>query len=223
MTPKEVYDLMLFIHRKNQSKSFAEEECNAYVNAASDSYLVYCLGEFEQYQYGKPAARVQLGNNAVIRDRISPFISPLTPITASAATGIAELPTDYLAFDAMFWGSSMKKVRCVEPDRLDSHINSDIDPIESNPVFIFIKNNFQFFPKTITGVTLSYVQRPIRFSYNFNTVDDRREYDAGNSKALPWRNTEMMEVIARALAMSGVSLQARDVQQYAQTIKTQGA
>lgn len=222
MTVKDAYDLFLFIVNKNQVGNTIVGSFNTSINSAQYSYLSYLLGLFQQYQYGRPQARVQFGQNAIIRERLSPFIGAPETISVNAS-GEATEPEGYIAFDAMTYGPQKKRVKLIQQDRLSSHFNSAITPMSDNPFCVKIKGGFLVYPNSIGEVYLSYIKKPDAIVYAY-TLDGNGlpVYNAGNSKDPLWYDTDMMEIIARALSQGGVNLQAGQVQQYAQMLKTAG-
>ena len=62
----------------------------ALINAAQFEFLDYLLGEFQQYQVGRPVPRVQYSMTEVARQRLTPFIDP--PVTlAIDVTGVCAI------------------------------------------------------------------------------------------------------------------------------------
>jgi hypothetical protein len=221
MTANDCYKLILYIIKKSQSASFSPDDFNRTINAAQLSYTNFLLGEFQQYQYGRAVARVEFGQNAIIRERLAPFISIHSALTLDS-NGDASYPGDYLAFDAMYYGSDFKSVRETQQDKLSNVLNSDIDPIAENPCFIIVDTGFRFYPPTIQPY-LSYVRKPRTITYAYTLdADGRPVYNAGGSVDPLWKDLDMMQIIVRALAMVGVNLQAGMVEQYSQVIKNQG-
>lgn len=219
MTAQEVYELMLFIIKKNKNGSLSPDEFNLNINIAQKSYVSFLLGPFQYYQDGRPIARVELGNNGVIRERLSPFIGVPVSLTVDSTIGVAPYPEDYIATDAMYYTDTMKRVKCIGQDRLDSHLNSVIDPISDNPVYLFVSTGYLFYPNNITGVKLSYIKTPPDIVY---AIDDNGNYDPANSDAPLWSELDIMEIVVRALQRVGVNLQSGNIQQYSQLIKQTG-
>jgi hypothetical protein len=160
---------------------------------------------------------------ARIRESLTPFIQPPTTIAVNGSTGIANNPPNYEMWDAMYWGIYKNRVKFIQQERLDSHINSTINPISRNPVFLSIYNGFEVYPNSIGNVALSYVRspNPIRWGYTLD-VNNRPVYNAALSSQPQWQREDIIEVIMRAMRMMGVNLQAVQVIQYAEQIKNQG-
>lgn len=222
MFVNDVYNLMQDIINKNQGSYLPPDKFNRLINVGSRSYLSYLIGIPETYQYGRPIARVELGQNSILRQKLTPFISSPTTLTIDG-NGQCAYPDDYIIADAMYYGTSKKRVKFIQQDRLDSHYNSEIDPIATNPVYLIIDAGFQFYPLTLSSAQLSYVKNPPSIVYGFTLDGNGREvYDAGTSVQPLWSDIDIFEVIVRALQPLGVSIQAPQVQQYSQMIKTAG-
>ena len=217
-----MYDLMKYIIRKNQNGNLRPQDFNLVINTASISYMDYLLGEFQKYVAGRPLAAVEFGQNQDIRQRLSPFIPAPINITING-NGYGAYPTDYLNSDAMVYGIYKQRVKYIQQDRLFSHLNSYIDPIATNPIYLIYKDGFQFYPTDLGSATLSYIKKPATMVWNY-TLDayNRPIYNPVGSVQPEWSELDQMEVLVRALAQVGVNLQLRDVEQYSQVIKTQG-
>jgi hypothetical protein len=182
----------------------------------------YLLGEFQKYVPGRPFAPVEFGQNEDIRQRLSPFI-PYPVTLAINGSGLAPYPNGYLNSDAMWYGAYKRRVKFIQQDRVDSHVNSYIDPIATNPVYLIYKDGFQFYPTNLGSATLSYIKQPDQLHWGF-TLDiyKRPIYDSTTSVQPQWADLDILEIIVRALAIVGVNLQLNVVEQYSQVIKNQG-
>jgi len=218
----DIYNIMLYAIRKNQNGNLNPASFNLVINQASTSYMDFLLGEFQKYIPGRPFAAVEFGQNQDIRQRLSPFIP--APITLSInGSGIASYPTGYLNSDAMTYGIYRQRVKFIQQDRLFSHLNSFIDPIDTNPVYLVYKDGFQFYPINLTSAFLSYIKQPNPMVWGF-TLDSngRPVYNPVTSVQPQWQELDLLEVIVRALAIVGVNLQLNIVEQYANTVKMGG-
>lgn len=153
-----IYKLTQFIVNKNQQGYVSPEQFNLAMNQAQKSYVSYLLGSFQSYTPGRPVARVELGQNSVIRQRLVPIITATT-LTVDVA-GFSLYPTDYLQTDAIRTVSDFQRVRFVQQDSLYSYYNSAIDPVASNPIYLLEQTGFRFYPVTLGSARLSYVKNP---------------------------------------------------------------
>lgn len=223
MTVDAVYRTINYIIRKNQNGTITPSDFNNIINVAQTSYMNYLLGEFQKYIPGRPMAPATFGQNEDIRQRLTPFISTPVALTINAITGIASYPADYAAQDAMTYGQYNRRVKYIQQDRLDTHLNSRINPISTHPVYLQIDNGLQFYPVNLGTANFSYIRQPATINWGSTTdIYGRKIYDPGTSTDPEWYDLDMLDIIVRALAMIGVNLQAGAVQQYAQLIKAGG-
>lgn len=212
---------MQFITNKNQQGYLSPADFNNIINLAQYDFLDYLLGEFQQYQGGRPVAKVQFGMNESVRQRLTPFIAPPS-LLAIDGTGLSPYPANYQQMDAMY-DVYLNRIRYVQQHKLYSYINSQIDPIATNPIYLIQSNGFQFYPVGVGQAKLSYVGTPPTIVWGFTTdVNLRPVYNPAGSVDPAWYDVDMNEIIARALRMVGVNLESMEVSQYADQIKTQG-
>lgn len=223
MTVDECYVLMKAIVSKNVQQGYlSPSEFNRYINQAQVSYLDYLKGEYQKYQAGRPISVVEFSQNQMVRQSFAPLIYN-TILTINSTTGISPFPYAFEFTDAMWGTSGYYNIRFTQQDRLASTLNSRIDPIASNPVYLLRWEGFQFFPTTLGSTRLSYIRTPP--SITWASIPDANgvpQYDPANSSQPVWGNTDMLQIITRALSMVGVSLQLGAVIQYANDIKNNG-
>lgn len=217
------YRIIQFACGKAQQGYVTPTQYNLVINQAQLMYLDYLKGEYTKYQPGRPIAVVEFAQNEMIRTSLAPFIYGAL-LTPNPITGIAPYPSDFEYTDAMWGQYGFYKIKFVQQDRLASYYNSVIDPIQSNPVYLIKHEGFQFYPETIGNVSLSYIRTPPGIVWASNPDSNGRPiYDPINSVPPVWADSDMYQIIVRALQLVGINLQAADVVQYSQLIKTQGA
>lgn len=221
MTVDFLYKLILFVANKNQRDDLGSDRINAILQQGEISFLSYLIGEYTQYQPGRPVPRVALGNTKRIRQSLSPLIGTPEVLAVNNVTGIAPYPTDYVYVDAMYTSDS-KRIRYVEQNEKVAYLESVIDPVAFNPIYLIEKNGFQFYPISITVPKISYIKKPTPMVWAFTVVNGREVYDAPNSTQPVWNDIDCLEITVRALRMVGVHLQFAEVSQYATEIKTAG-
>lgn len=221
MDVNEIYQLIQYISNKNQQGYITPSQFNTVINQAQKSYTSYLLGSFQQYTPGRPVARVELGQNSVLRQRLSPIIYGY--VLSVNSTGFSPYPGDYLQADAIRSIYSFERVRFVQQDSLYSYYNSAIDPIATNPIYLLEDIGFRFYPTTISSTYLSYVRNPpdMIWGYSYDS-NNRPVYNASVSTQPVWDVASILDIVSRALAMIGVNLQAGTISQYAQEIKVNG-
>lgn len=224
MTTDQVYRIILYACAKNKSNGYiSPDDFNqVLMPMAQGSYTDYLLGEYQKYQIRRPIAVVEFGQNERIRESLSSLIYG-TDLFPNTTTGIAAFPSDYEYSDNMWSLYGLYNIKFIQQDRLDSYIHSQIDPIATNPVYLIQHEGFHFYPQNIGGARLSYVRKapPIYWAYTLDG-NGRPVYNAALSQQPIWSDTDMMQIIVRALQLVGVNLQLGVVIQYSQEIKTQG-
>jgi len=219
----ECYRLVQYATAKNVQDGYVSpDDFNLAMNNGQRMYLDYLLGEYQKYQPQRPIAVVEFGQNERVRESLAPLIygANLFPNTT---TGIAPFPDDYEYSDNMWGLYGFYNIRFVQQDRLDSYIHSSIDPIAENPVYLIQHEGFHFFPENFGSARLSYVRKPPSIVWGY--VPDSNGipvYNPATSQDPVWGETDIIQIIIRALQWIGVNLQFGMVVQYANEVKTQG-
>jgi hypothetical protein len=219
MNVNDMYRICQFAVNKAQNGYLTPSEFNLTINQAQVSYQDYLLGEFQQYQYGRPQARINYSQNENIRQRLSPLITSAT-LTINGSGEVA-YPADYVQADTIIT-TAFKRVRFVQQDSLYSYYNSEIDPIATNPIYLLEPTGFQFYPVTLGSAILTYIKDAPEIVWGYTTVSGRPVYSSGTSVQPVWDNVDLLEIISRALKLIGLNLQDGQVQQYANQITQQG-
>ena len=228
MNVNDMYRICQFAVNKAQNGYLTPSEFNLTINQAQVSYQDYLLGEFQQYQYGRPQARINYSQNENIRQRLSPLIAETT-LTINGTSGEAPYPADYVQADAVRT-NTFDRVRYVQQDSLYSYYNSKIDPVATNPIYLLEPTGFQFYPVTLGmsgtsgngSAVLTYVKDAPQIVWAYTIVSGRPVYDSASSVQPVWDNVDLLEIIARALKLIGLNLQDGQVQQYANQVTQQG-
>jgi hypothetical protein len=219
MNVNDMYRICQFAVNKAQNGYLTPSEFNLTINQAQVSYQDYLLGEFQQYQYGRPQARINYSQNENIRQRLSPLITSAT--LSINGSGESAYPADYVQADTMIT-TAFNRVRFVQQDALYSYYNSQIDPIATNPIYLLEPTGFQFYPVTLGSAILTYVKDAPEIVWAYTTVSGRPVYSSGTSVQPVWDNVDLLEIIARALKLIGLNLQDGQVQQYANQVTQTG-
>ena len=219
MNVNDMYQICQFAINKAQNGYLTPSEFNLTINQAQVSYQDYLLGEFQQYQYGRPQARINYSQNENIRQRLSPLITSAT-LTINGS-GESAYPADYVQADTIIT-TAFNRVRFVQQDALYSYYNSQIDPIATNPIYLLEPTGFQFYPVTLGSAILTYVKDAPEIIWAYTTVSGRPVYSSGTSDQPVWDNVDLLEIIARALKLIGLNLQDGQVQQYANQVTQTG-
>lgn len=215
------YKIIQYAANKNQNGYISPDNYNLIINQGQRDYMKWLIGEAQTYMPGRPVSKVELGNDQRILRSLAPFIS-LPATIAINGSGVALWPSGMEEVIAMYT-NSMDRIRYVQQDSLWSYLQSEIDPVETNPIYLISLNAFQFYPINLGTARISFISTPSPIVWAYTTDSNGRPiYDAGSSVAPAWQDTDMMEVIVRALRLVGVNLQVGDVSMYAKEIKELG-
>ncbi len=228
MTVDFFYTYLQMASNKAQMGYLSPAQFNLIANQASTDLSDYLLGSFQSYQYGKPIAKVQWGMNEIVRQRLTPLIGQAVALTTDG-TGLASYPSGFQQVDAMWQPGMATRVRYVPQHKLYSYLNSQIDPINTNPIFTIETNGFRFYPNTtyngtaFTGALLSYVSTPPTIVWNY-TLDGngRPVYNPTGSQDPIYYETDNSELLSRALKILGVNLQLNELTQIGLEIEKNG-
>jgi len=226
-----MYKIVQYAVNKSQNGYVSPSQFNLLINQAQIDYQDFLLGQFQQYQYGKAAPRISYTKNEDIRQRMTPFIDEATLNPNS--TGFVAYPSGYLQTDTIRT-SDFNRVRFVQQDSLYSYYNSEIDTIETKPIYLLEKEGFRFYPNTssnsitLTNLKLTYVKVANTVSWGYSLdVNGRPVFaPAGQISPVPvvqtveplWYDVDKLEIITRILKLVGLNLQDGAVQQYANQI-----
>ena len=222
MNVNDVFEIINYAINKNQNGTLIAEDFNRILPLAESGYINYLLGSFSTYQAGRPISKVELGQNSIVRQRLSPIIKRL--VISVNSSGFAPYPARYIQTDAMWTNNrDYKRIRWTDQYRWSSKNSSVIDPVSSNYIYMINDTGFEFSPISVGSADLSYVQATIPITWGFTLdANNRRVYSASTSVQPVWNDVIMLEIIVRALALIGVNLQLKEVENYSQVIKNQG-
>lgn len=222
MTADTTYQIMLYAVKKNiQDGYLSPDDFNLTINTAQDQYLDYLLGQYQKYQPTRPFSPVAFSDNQRIRTSVAPLI--YGTVLSIDGTGLATYPSDFEQVDAMWSVYNHYRIRFTQQDALWSKYRSVIDPVGANPLYLMKQEGFQFYPIDLAQARMSYVRKPppIHWGYNLDG-NGLPVYNQALSQDPIWSETDMYQVIVRALALVGVNLQFNVVLDYANQIKQGG-
>jgi hypothetical protein len=171
-----MYQICQYAINKAQNGYLTPSQFNLLANQAQTSFQDYLLGEFQQYQYGRPQARVNYSQNSDTRQRLTPFI--VETIQNPSTDGVVNYPDDYLQIDSVRT-ENFDRIRFVQQDSLYSYIKSEIDPIATNPIYLLNETGFKFYPNLtdndvdLSNVWFTYVKSAPEMKWGYS-------YDSNN-------------------------------------------
>lgn len=216
-------NLILLATAKNSQQGYiAPADMNTNLQQAQLSFTDYLLGQFQTYAAGRPVSRVDYSMTEKARQRLTPLIGPLVPLTIDV-TGLATYPTDFQQSDAMFDSTGNNRIRYVPQHKKYSYVNSQIDPIATNPIYLIEDAGFRFYPNNLGQAMLSYVKTPPVIVWGYTPdANGLPVYDPALSTDPVWYDVDCYEIIARALKLFGVNLELPIVMQYGEQIIKEG-
>lgn len=222
MTVDDVYQIVLYACKKNKQQGYVSPtDFQIIINQGQRSYAASLLGSFPQYTPGRPIARVELGQNSVIRERLTPIIYGYNlPVDAS---GFSPYPANYLQTDSMWSIYGYQRIRYADQHKLASIYNSVIDNIATNPIYLLEDRGFRFYPQSTATARLNYVKECPDMIWGYTLDSNGIEvYNAATSTQPVWDSVALYDIIVRALLLVGVNLNAQVLMQYANEIKSSG-
>lgn len=220
MTVDFMYRIVQYAVNKNQQGYVDPDEFNDVIEQAQLSYVNYLIGQYNQYQNGRPVSRVSFSQNSNVRQSLMPAIYGY--VLNVNAYGFAPYPGDFQKVDGLTDIYNMKAVRWANRDNYTEYYHSKIDPYPTNPFYTLENNGFTFYPSNIGQVLLNYVRKPSSIYWAYTIVNNLPVQNVAASINPIWYDIDCLEIIARALRIIGVNLQAADVNQYANEIKQMG-
>jgi len=218
----DVYNIVLYFTSKNLQQGYVSpSDFQEAMNFAQKQYASYLLGNFQQYQPGRPEARVEFGQNSVIRQRLTPIIYN-TDLNIDAQ-GFSAYPSDFMQVDAMWTYYNYDRIREIQQNQFYGVYNSSIDPIAQYPVYMIENDGFRFFPNNLGQAKMSYVFNPPDMVWGYTLdVNGVPVYNPATSVQPVWGDASIMEIIVRALRIIGVNLDYNTVSAYAVQVENQG-
>ena len=217
MTVNDMYEIEQYIVNKNQNGYLSPDEFNLINRQAQYSYLNYLLGQFQQYQAQRPMPRVQYSENQRTRQSLTPLIYGYN--LNVDVNGRSPYPGDYQQTDAMWTLYGLQKIKYVEQNFVSSYFISTINPIATNPIYLIEDGGFKFYPLTLGNAKLNYVRTPPDIIWGYDLgINGLPIYNPSKSQDPVWYDTDIFEIIVRALKIVSVNLQAAQVSSLAQDI-----
>jgi hypothetical protein len=220
MNINEVYKLVSYLVDKYQGTYLSPDDFNTVINMAQNQYLSF-LTDDTGGPNRNPKNPVGMSTSAIVADTLSTF---LTETTVSVVSQIATKPPDHYKTVAIRTSDEDNAVRFVASDRLSSFIGNAIDsPTTTEPIYYEIGSTYKFYPSTLSSVRLTYIRVPmtLKWAYTGNLV-----WDPANSTptgtALEWGDSDIYEIVYRAIGIIGINLKDGDLVRAAQFIKNEG-
>lgn len=231
MTIDEVYKTVTYLVDKYQGTYLSPEDFNNIINMAQTQYLeslVDGTGNVNSNNRNSPEGLI---TNSAISDRLSKFYTEaaLTVSTTAGPTlGTAPKPGTMNTATSLRT-SSNRPIKKVFDDNLANHLSNPIDaPTTTDPIYMEYGDTFKFYPTNVVAPILGYIRTPNKmvWAYTGNLVYSA----AGGQSVIPttgsvqpeWGDSDMNEIIYRAIGIIGINLKDGDLLRVSQTIKNEG-
>jgi hypothetical protein len=222
MNINEVYKLVSYLVDKYQGTYLSPDDFNMVINMAQIQYLA-ALTEDTGNPTRNPKAPTGMATSATLVDMISSFI---TESTVTITSQLGPKPADLYKTVALRTTDDNYAVRFVPADRVASHIDNAIDsPSLTDPMYYEIGSNYKFFPSTLASIKLTYVKNPqtLKWSSFVGTLNyDKDTSVPVNNTPLEWGDTDIYEIVYRAIGIIGINLKDGDLVSAARLIKNDG-
>ncbi len=229
MTIAQFHQLFRLVADKSGSDYFPHEQIDQLAQVAQMEYFGMLIGNYKQYQQGRPVAQVVAGQTSRTNEELNPFkakidffTAPYDPANAPYAVdnGLLRLPSDYEHMSAVvsvvFQNGSRRDRPVQELDdeewanRVDSSL---IVPSKKDAIYRFAgvwavsandkRHLLEFRPKDISG-HVSYYRTPARPNYVY-TLNGRVEtHNAAASTDLEWGEVAATNILVRSLQLAGI-------------------
>ena len=221
MNINEVYKLVSYLVDKYQGTYLSPDDFNMVINMAQYQYLSF-LADDTGGPNRNPKNPVGMSTSAVVADTLSGFLIEST-LTITSQT--ASKPANLYKTVAIRTVDDDYAVRYVSEDKVSSFIGNAIDaPSNTEPIYYEIGANYKFYPSTLSTAKLSYIRNPseLKWDYTGALVYSPGGSLPANDADLEWADTDVYEVIYRAIGIIGINLKDGDLMRASQLVKNDG-
>jgi hypothetical protein len=221
MNINEVYKLVSYLVDKYQGTYLSPDDFNMVINMAQNQYIGF-LTEDTGSINRNPKNPVGMSTSAIVADALSTF---LAESTVTITSQLATKPADLYKTVAIRTNDDNFAVRFVPGDRIASYIGNAIDaPTVTEPIYYELGSTFKFYPSTLSTAKLTYIKNPQTLKWAFTgalVYDPILSVPASNAN-LEWGETDVYEIIYRAIGIIGINLKDGDLMRASQLIKNDG-
>lgn len=220
-TVDDIYKLVKFLSRKNQSGSISASDLFYLWNTEQNSYHNDIVGRWEARANGKTGLNSGLLQNEVTLTDLAPFT---INTTLSITSGVSDKPIDFIYRLAL--RISGKQCVTIRHDQIAAVNDSVLDaPSVTNNKYYSIEyeDYYSFLPNTVTAANLDYVASPedIKWGYTLD-AEGRQVYNPGTSVQPKWNNSTIITITKRALANLGISYKDADFLNFGRNAQNTG-
>jgi hypothetical protein len=215
-----VYQRVLAILNKEQRGYLTPQEFNLFANQAQLEIFEQYFFDLNQYMRLKDnnTEYAQLYN--LVDEKISKF---KTYGNLTYSSGAFTFPSDLHKIGTVIYnGTEVEKVDIKQ--LLDYQGSKLTQPSTTTPVYIQDVNgswSVTLYPSTITsGVTCTYVKKPIKVEWAYTNVNNNALYNANNSQDFELHESEEATLVLKILMYAGLTIKDPSVSQVADAKET---
>jgi len=215
-----VYQRELAILNKEQRGYLTPQEFNLFANQAQLEIFEQYFFDLNQYMRLKDnnTEYAQLYN--LVDEKISKF---KTYGNLTYSSGAFTFPSDLHKIGTVIYnGTEVEKVDIKQ--LLDYQGSKLTQPSTTTPVYIQDVNgswSVTLYPSTITsGVTCTYVKKPIKVEWAYTNVNNNALYNANNSQDFELHESEEATLVLKILMYAGLTIKDPSVSQVADAKET---
>jgi hypothetical protein len=212
MTIENIHNWIDFLTNKAQGVYFTHEEKDMALDRGQMQYFN------EQYAYYALAQKMQ--------ESLSPFKTTYTFLNAPSGLITAPAGYQYLIGGRVIYMDGThtrnKSLKVLSSDELAYRLDSQLRPVTAyKPVAVMAGkvsgiSLIQLYPKQTFAGEIDYLRRPAVPKYAYTQSERAFTYDPANSVQLEWGESELNELIMRALSFLGISIDDQLRTQYAE-------
>jgi hypothetical protein len=232
MTIQDIHNVILFYLSKEQNGHISHEEIDLVLDRAQ-------MALFDDY-YNNPKwnrqsqQMVGYGESQRLNDALSPFKATYTFTNSDSSGGVITLPANYMyllslqttRYSNTLSRNVMSAVTVLNEEELIYRLESQVVPVTlDGPICIMNSSNqIQLFPDTAQAGKVYYFRRPAVPKFGYTQSGRVITYNATQysssaltgSQQLEWRESDLNNLITKALSYYGLNLNSPDVAQFAQ-------
>jgi len=215
-----VYQRVLAILNKEQRGYLSPQEFNLFANQAQLEIFEQYFFDLNQYMRLKDnnTEYAQLYN--LVDEKISKF---KTYGNLSYSSGAFAFPSDLHKIGTVIYnGTEVERVDIKQ--LLDYQVSKLTQPSATSPIYIQNANtswSVTLYPSTITsGVTCTYVKKPVEVQWAYTNVNNNALYNASNSQDFELHNSEETVLVLKILMYAGLTIKDPGVSQVADAKET---
>lgn len=208
MTLLDIHNWIDFITNKEMGTYFTYEE--------KDSVLDRGQIEYFNTLYAMYAAAEK------VHDGLSPFKASYQFLTSDSTGGLVTIPSGYMYLTGgqivvvVNGHTRTKSLEIVPESELAGRLDSQLVPVtNSKPIATVAgKGKVQLYPQIPMAGTMFYLRRPVAPKFVYAQVGRVITYDPTNSVQLEWGESEIGEIMIRALEYLGVNAADANITQF---------